>query len=55
MAKIKIQVTAYTGEYVEHGKYTLLLVEVQTCTTSLEINLAVSQKIENSFYPRAQL
>jgi len=42
------QGTARAGEAVEHEKQSLLLVRVQTGTTSLEINLAVSQKPGNS-------
>jgi hypothetical protein len=45
MAKIKSQSTAHAGEGLE-------LVEVQTCTTTLEINFVVSQKTENRSTPR---
>jgi hypothetical protein len=41
-------VIAHAGEDVEQGEPFSLLVEVQTCTTTLEINLVVSQKTGNS-------
>jgi hypothetical protein len=47
MAKIKPHVTAHAIKDVEQGKHSLL-VGVQTCVTTLEINLGVSRKLENS-------
>ena len=44
MAKIKTQEVAHVGEDVEQGN-TPFLERVQTCTTTLENNLAVSRKI----------
>jgi hypothetical protein len=43
----KNQVIAHAGKDVEQGEHFSLQVGVQTCTTTLEINLAVSQKIGN--------
>ena len=46
MAKIKTKVTADAGEDVKKGKLTPpLLVGLQTGTTTLEIRLAIPQKI----------
>jgi hypothetical protein len=45
--KIKTQMTAYAGEDVEKEEQSLLM-GLQAGTTSLEINLVVSQKIRNS-------
>lgn len=42
--------TAHAGEDVEEGKIPPLLERVQMSTTTLEINLAVSQKIGNKLY-----
>ena len=41
-------ITAYVGEYMESkGTTPPLLVGVQTCTASMEINIAIFQKIGN--------
>jgi hypothetical protein len=40
--------TVHAGEDVEKGNTPFLLVELYMCTTTQEINLAVSQKIGNS-------
>jgi hypothetical protein len=48
MVKIKSQVTAHAGEDTERREHTPpLLVELQTGTTTLEINLEIAQKIRN--------
>ena len=39
--------TTYAGEDVEQGNTPQLQVEMQTCTVTMEINIAVSQKIGN--------
>jgi hypothetical protein len=41
---IKLNVTAYAGKDVKQGSTSPLLVGMQTCTTTLEINMAVSKK-----------
>ena len=46
--------TAHAGEDVEQGERSSIA-GVQTCLTSLEINLVVSQKTENSFTSRSLL
>jgi hypothetical protein len=46
--KNKTQVTADTGEDVEKGEHSPLLVGVQDGTTPLEISLAVPQKTGHS-------
>jgi hypothetical protein len=47
MTKV-IQATAHAGKMRSKGNTSTLLVGVQTCTTTLEINLAVSLRIGNS-------
>jgi hypothetical protein len=47
MTKIKNSRASTTGKDVEQGNTPPLLVGVQTRTSTLEINLAVSQKIGN--------
>jgi hypothetical protein len=47
MVKIKTSSTARAGEFVEQGNTPLSLLGMQTCTTTLEINLVVSQKTGN--------
>jgi hypothetical protein len=44
----KSQETAHAGKDVEHGEHSSTDRAVQTCTTTLEINLAVSHKIGNA-------
>jgi hypothetical protein len=41
-------VIAHAGEDVEKGEYSSIPGGSENCTTILEINLAVSQEIENS-------
>lgn len=41
------KVTAYVGKDVEHGNMPILIVGVQTCTITLEINIVVHQKFKN--------
>jgi hypothetical protein len=48
MAKIKTQGTADAGEDVEKEENSSMLVKLQTGSTTLEINLAVPQKIRNN-------
>jgi hypothetical protein len=43
----KIQVTAHVGKDVEKEEHSSITVELQTGTTTLEINLKFPQKIEN--------
>jgi hypothetical protein len=45
---LRTQMTVHAGEDVEKGNTPFLLVELYMCTTTQEINLAVSQKIGNS-------
>ena len=42
------QPTAHVGENLEQEEYFSMLVGVQTCTVTLEINLVVYLKFENS-------
>jgi hypothetical protein len=44
MGKKNIQATAHAGEDVEKREHSQLLMGFLTCSTTLEINLAVSQK-----------
>jgi hypothetical protein len=43
MAKTKSSKTAYAGEDLEQGEHSSITIENSNCTTTLEINLAVSQ------------
>lgn len=42
------EVASHDGKDVDHRNISLLLEEMQTCTTTLQINLFVSQKIGNN-------
>jgi hypothetical protein len=44
--------SAYSGKDVEQGQHSSTAMGGQTCTATLEVNMAVSQKIENQFTPR---
>jgi hypothetical protein len=43
----KTQVIAHVGKDVEKEEHSSILVALQICTTTLEINLEVPQKIRN--------
>ena len=48
MTKKKLQVTSYPGKDLEKREYSAsVLAEVQTWAATLEINIAVSQEMEN--------
>ena len=48
MSKIKTQRTTHADKVVEQEKYSYTAGGGQTCTTTLEVNLEVAQKIGNS-------
>jgi hypothetical protein len=52
MAKIKKSTDSNAGEDVEQGEHSSIADVSQTCTTTLEIKLAVSQIIRNTSAPR---
>jgi hypothetical protein len=48
MARINTQVTVPVDEDVEKEELTSMVVGIQICRTTLDINLAIPQKIGNS-------